>query len=390
MKKKILFIMILFIFMFIPYNKVEAKTLQDLYNELDVLEKKREAANNNQKLTESEINKLNSEIATINSNITITKNEIVQAEKDVKKSEEEISNKKEETNDYLLFLQLSNSGNTYLEYLFDAEDYTDFIYRYAVVSQMSEYNNNLINDLEKLIEELGEKKKDLSEKEKKLETQRNEFNSKLITLRANLKDIKAEGYDIDDDIEVLKRQINNYKNMGCSLNQDLSVCTKVPYADGWKYPLKSGCVTSEYTGFNERTDYSGGGDHHAIDLGCNPEGTPVYAAAAGVVRRIARYNCGGNAVYIYHIVNGKGYTSVYMHLLSYNVKENQHVTEDTVIGYVGGYSTSSAHGGYDNCTTGAHLHFGLASGDNFASFNVYSFNPRNLFKFPYGWGYFYR
>ena len=45
MKKKILFIMILFIFMFIPYNKVEAKTLQDLYNELDVLEKKREAAN---------------------------------------------------------------------------------------------------------------------------------------------------------------------------------------------------------------------------------------------------------------------------------------------------------------------------------------------------------
>ena len=291
--------------MFIPYNKVEAKTLQDLYNELDVLEKKREAANNNQKLTESEINKLNSEIATINSNITITKNEIVQAEKDVKKSEEEISNKKEETNDYLLFLQLSNSGNTYLEYLFDAEDYTDFIYRYAVVSQMSEYNNNLINDLEKLIEELGEKKKNLSAKEKKLEMQRNEFNSKLITLRSNLKDIKAEGYDIDDDIKVLKRQINNYKNMGCSLNQDLSVCTKVPYADGWKYPLKSGCVTSEYTGFNERTDYSGGGDHHAIDLGCNPEGTPVYAAAAGVVRRIARYNCGGNAVYIYHIVNGK-------------------------------------------------------------------------------------
>ena len=255
---------------------------------------------------------------------------------------------------------------------------------------MSEYNNNLINDLEKLIEELGEKKKDLSEKEKKLETQRNEFNSKLITLRANLKDIKAEGYDIDDDIEVLKRQINNYKNMGCSLNQDFSDCTKVPYADGWKYPLKSGCVTSEYTGFNERTDYSGGGDHHAIDLGCNPEGTPVYAAAAGVVRRIARYNCGGNAVYIYHIVNGKGYTSVYMHLLSYTVKENQYVTDNTVIGYVGGYSTSIEHGGYDKCTTGAHLHFGLASGDSFASFNVYSFNPRNLFKFPYGWGYFYR
>ena len=175
MKKKILFIMILFIFMFIPYNKVEAKTLQDLYDELASLKAKKNAADEGKKLSESELAKLNSDIATITKNITNTQNEIKDAENEVKKSEEEISNKKEETNDYLLFLQLSNSGNTYLEYLFDADDYTDFIYRYAVVSQMSEYNNNLINDLEKLIKELDEKKVNLSDKQKKLEQQRKEY-----------------------------------------------------------------------------------------------------------------------------------------------------------------------------------------------------------------------
>ena len=34
----------------------------------------------------------------------------------------------------------------------------------------------------------------------------------------------------------------------------------------------------------------------------------------------------------------------------------------TVIGTVGGYTTSTAYGGYDSCTTGPHLHFGVAEG----------------------------
>lgn len=388
MKKVLLFTILSLLF--IPFCNVEAKTLQDLYNELDTLEKKRDAASSNQKLTESEITRLNNEITTINNNIEKTKAEIVEATDNIVKSENEIEAKRKETNEFLKFLQTSTGENVYLEYIFDSDSYTDLIYRYAIVSQLSEYNNNLISDLKTLISDLETKKKDLSEKEKKLESQRVEFNSKITTLRVNLASIKEEGVDIDDDIASLKRKITNYKNMGCTLNQDIDSCTSVPYADGWRYPLSTGCVTSEYTGYANRTDWSGGGTHHAIDLGCNPEGTPVYAAAAGVVRRIAFYNCGGNAVYIYHYVNGKPYTSVYMHLLSYTVKENQKVTEDTVIGYVGGGSTSITNGGYDRCTTGAHLHFGLASGDSSDYFNTYSFNPRNLFRFPYGWGYFYR
>ena len=98
MKKKFLFIMILFIFMFIPYNKVEAKTLQDLYDELASLKSKKNAADEGKKLSESELAKLNSDIATITKNITNTQNEIKDAENEVKKSEEEIINKKEETN----------------------------------------------------------------------------------------------------------------------------------------------------------------------------------------------------------------------------------------------------------------------------------------------------
>ena len=92
-------------------------------------------------------------------------------------------------------------------------------------------------------------------------------------------------------------------------------------------------------------------------------------------------------VFIYHTVNGVNYTSVYMHLLSINVSDKQVVDENTVIGRVGGGSTAS----YDRCTSGAHLHFGLASGHVSVGFNAYAFNPRNIFTFPQMYaGYFSR
>ena len=389
MKRKLIFV-ILMIMMFIPTCSVEAKTLQDLYNELADLESKYNNAQNNKKLTQSEINKLNAEITQVNNNIEKTKSEITQAEEEILESEENIEEKKKESNEFLKFLQVSTGENAYLEYLFDAEDYTDFIYRYAIVTQMSEHNNNLISELETLINDLETKKVDLAEKQKKLEQQRKEFNTKLNTLRANLSKATEEGASVEEEIAGIKKEISYYKSLGCSMNQDVTNCVNVSYAKGWRYPLAYGCVTSEYTGTANRTDWTGGGQHHAIDLSCMPEGSPVYAAADGTVAQIARYNCGGNAVYIYHNVNGVAYTTVYMHLLTVNVKVGQAVTTNTVIAKMGGGSTALQNGGYDECTSGAHLHFGIATGHHASGFNSYSINPRNIFTFPYGWGYFYR
>lgn len=38
------------------------------------------------------------------------------------------------------------------------------------------------------------------------------------------------------------------------------------------------------------------------------------------------------------------------------------VTVNDVIALSGGYSTAKKNGGYDTCTTGAHLHFGVSVG----------------------------
>ncbi len=397
LNKKIKILVFLLLMMMFSSN-IKAITLQDYYNQLADLQVKYNTNKNNKNLTENEINKLNNEISSISNTIEVTRKDIKKAEEDIEQSKSDIESKKTETDGLIQFLQVSNGGNLYLEYLFDAENYTEFIYRYEVVKQLTNYNSDLIDELEQLIITLQQKEKELAEKNKKLESDRQELKQKVNTLTYNLANFKAEGVDIEEDIKNLKEIIKTYEDMGCSRYQDVNTCGKGGgiNAYGWKYPLVKGCVTSEYTGFNIRTDYSGGGGHHAIDLDCVGEGTNVYAAANGVVARIAFYSCGGNAVYITHNVNGKKYTSVYMHLLSIanGITVGKVVTDQTVIGYVGGYSTSSAHGGYDTCTTGAHLHFGIAEGHKAFDFNSYSINPRELFSFPSlvysGGGYFYR
>ena len=399
MKKIVVFA---FLLLLIAPNCVSAKTLNDLYNELAKLQTEYNTNKNNKNLTEAQITQINNDIGKLNVSITNIRAEIKQTEKDIESSKVQIADKKVETDGLIQFLQISNGGNIYLEYLFDAENYTDFIYRYEVVKQLSNYNNDLIGELEDLIIELNEKEKKLEVQNVELEKERSQLGTKLTTLKMNLSSYQTEGADIEDDIKKLKEDIKSYEDRGCAKDQDLNSCTAMVNAKGWKYPLAKGCVTSEYTGDKPRPD-ANGGNHTGIDLGCAYEGTPVYAAADGIVARvIERAKCGGNMIYIKHIVNGKEYTTSYFHLLKFangiNAKtRNMPVTTNTIIGYVGGYSTSKKYGGaagYDGCSFGAHLHFGIAEGNQTSSnyyFDIYSINPREIFSFPkIGGGYFYR
>lgn len=386
--KRYNFLVIIFSLLFVPVFG-DAETLQSMYNQLSELQRQQANVNNGKALTNNQIASLKSEINTINNKISQTENEIKESENSIIESEKKIEQKKEETNQMLMYLQITNDENMYLQYIFEAESYTDFIYRYSVVTQMSDYNSNLINELNNLISELEEKKKQLSVKQGELSSQKQELGTKLTTLNANLKELTTEGTSIQDDINSLKKDISKYEKMGCSKSEQISSCiirnqksSGIVSATGWNLPVSGARVTSQFT-LGYRTDCIGCGSdvHRGIDLGVG-EGTPVYAAANGTVAYVvtsgSSLSCGGIKVYIYHVVNGGLYTTTYMHLLSANVSVGAQVTPNTIIGYSGGGSTASRNGGYDRCTTGAHLHFGVATGNSVANFNSNVFNPRQL------------
>jgi murein DD-endopeptidase MepM/ murein hydrolase activator NlpD len=83
--------------------------------------------------------------------------------------------------------------------------------------------------------------------------------------------------------------------------------------------------------------------HTGIDFGA-AEGTPIHAAADGVVASAGVQGGYGNATIIDH---GNSLATLYAHQSRMIVSTGQHVTRGQVIGYVG-------HTGY---ATGPHLHF---------------------------------
>lgn len=108
-------------------------------------------------------------------------------------------------------------------------------------------------------------------------------------------------------------------------------------------------------------------EHQGMDVAV-PEGTPVTAAADGVILSISScYGGGGNTVIMQHEKAGGGqYTTTYMHLQKFADKTKkiagtkEKIDKGTTIGYVGTTGCSDGttkHGAY-----GAHLHIELRDG----------------------------
>ena len=422
MKK--IFVVIIFSLCFIPFTMIHAQTLNGMYSELKKLQEEQAKVNNGKMLTEAEIKKLKDEIGKVESMISDTEKDISNTEEEITMTLSDIDTKKKETDQMLLYLQLKNANSHgMIEYIFQAKDYTDFIYRYSVVTQMSDYNNGLVLELNDLVNKLNVQKKELASKKETLANQRQEQSNKMSTLNANIKTLTEEGTSIEDDIKSVKLDISKYEKMGCSKTEDTEACVlriaeekrrkeeaqrraqeeaqrransnsgggsnaTVVSSSGWHLPVSSAIVTSQFQVVRTDCYNCGGSSHRGIDLGVG-EGTPVYAAASGSVAYVvssgSSLSCGGIKVYLYHVVNGQLYTTVYMHLLSANVSYGQEVTPNTIIGYSGGRSTATRYGGYDACTTGAHLHFGVASGNSVNKFNSNAFNPRNLSILTNAW-----
>lgn len=361
--KKIISILIIMISIFMPLSNVKARTLQDLYDELSALESSYNAAQKKANMTQAELNNVKASIYSIENEIKTAQNEITKAEADIIESQNKIAEKKEETNQMLLYLQLTSSqGNSMLDYVFEAEDYTEFIYRYAAVNQISDYNNKLLEELNTLINELNAKKADLSKKQKDLAVKKQDLQAKYLIVQAQYKEEHEDSMSVADQISEQKKLIRSYEKLGCKRNSNLNNCG-TPAVSGWTYPLNSFTQTSIYA------ESRGSVRHYAVDLGV-PEGREVKAVANGkvIVSRVywrsGKENvesCGGLVVQIQHTYNGSDYVSLYMHLLSANVSTGDVVTGGQVIGTSGGGAKSIAKW-KDDCTEGAHLHFAMAYG----------------------------
>ena len=365
MTKRLFVIIIIALISFSIPNVYAEKTLGDLKNELAALKKEKQDNINAKNRTQAEINSEAQKISNAYDEVTKAENDIEIAKVRITESNEKINSTKEETSKLLVFYEIMQNQNALLDYISGATTMTDLLMRAEAVSQILEYNQNKLKELEELIASNEQLQIDLKKKEEELAANIKSYEASMTSLKNDLSSINKLSLDIDTQIKAQNDLINYYVAIGCKDNQELSACVDVVNNSGWLKPTTKGYISSI---FGWRTFYLNGvlttDFHSGIDIAGVYGGQEIYATASGTVAAVLWHtSCGGNRVFLHVRVLGQDYTVEYAHMTDIYVKVGDKVTTNTVVGTVGGGgATIKRNGGWDTCSTGYHLHYNVSRG----------------------------
>ena len=390
MKKTIsAFLLILVTIFLVPINtNAAASTLSELRQEVEEFTADLDSKNNQIAANDAEVAEIQKNIADIESQISEIESETQVLEQEIEESNAEIEEKSEQSKSLFQYLQVSEGENAYLEYIFGATSVTDMVYRMAIVEQLTEYNDQIMDELTQLVEENEKRKEELATKNAELEKLTEELEAEQAKINAETAAIKDAMPSVEQQKKEAEKQIEYYESIGCSENENLTSCqiryernnqsssggsgnVVPPSVSGFYRPMESGYVTQEWMNAG----------HLGMDLSNTNKTIEIHPIATGVV--FAKYYDGYDALVlkIRHYVNGRYIYSTYAHLSAWYVNVGDIVNPSDVIGRMGntGYSF------------GAHLHLELTTCDwhagggcTWSTYQNSTINPRQYIGFPSG------
>jgi len=370
MKKRYLLLFIILSVILIP--NVHATTLREYEDLVTKYTNELNDANYGISQSKAELEAIQKKIADYEKQMKEAEEEILRLEEEIQKNNEEIREKKKESKSLIEYYQISNGENIYLEYAFGASDITDMIYRLSIVEQLTEYNDKVMKELKRLIEENKKKQKDLEAKKVELAELTKKMRAEAEKVKGDISSMAAMLPDIKNQLSNYQNRVNYYRKIGCEPDDVIGVdCDKGNNAFGFVKPVTGYYWISTYYYWN---GYSG---HKGIDYaqGC---GNPVRAVANGRVYYVGSNKdiYGAKMILMVHNYNGRKIFSQYTHLSGYAVSEGQDVSAGQVIGYVGTTGWS----------TGCHLHLEMSvdvgwdydrPGNYYSSYVSHIVNPFN-------------
>lgn len=333
---------------------------------------------------QSQIDELDSKIGDLNSKIEEAQNQLQQKQEDYEKN-------KKLAEERLVVMQ-EEGDTSYLDFILKSSSLTDMISNFYLSSEVANADIELINkidnekkEVEKAKTELEDSKRDLdtSKAEKQgvstqLQAAKNEKSAQVAKLSDDQKQIEEELDELQEANKQIQKEINanvakyqaqiaalNKKNNSSSKNNSSNNSGNSGNSGNYNgggsgvlaSPVASGSITAGMY-------YPSGSYHGAIDYGV-PAGTPVYAAADGVVIKTANLTTSyGTYVVIQH---ANGLQTWYAHGTSGSicVSEGQTVSRGQQI-------MKSGNSGH---STGAHLHFEVRVAPY--NYNTCRVNPTN-------------
>lgn len=355
-----------------------AESIDSLQKQLNELEDKNKEYEEKLKKTQDDINKkeeyidtlvekidlLGEKIGLTNESIEELNGNIDEKQKEIDLANDDIDDRINLLCERLRIVYMAGSASD-LEIILGAKDFSDFIDKTELVKRLSDYDKNLIDELNQNLEKIAdqklaleEDKQELEQQQKSLEDDLDDLNTLLEENKETLDELYKASGDTEDAIkqaELESQEINDkitqyYKELAqsSSLTSDSISVSKSGYT--WPCP---GNYTLTSLWNEDRTTYN----HGAIDIGAD-YGTQIVAAYEGTVVDVyngcshnwgksASCGCGGGYGNYVMIDHGNGKMTIYGHLTRAVVDIGDKVKIGQTIGYVGSTGNS----------TGPHLHF---------------------------------
>ena len=366
-------------------NEQKNKQTQ-LNNQINNAEEKKKEVEQEKSETLKEVESLNSQIDGYESQIDELDSQIATANAQIKESEEKIKqNEAEQAKQEELLKQrlvyVYESGETsYLDFLLSSDNLMDFISNYFLVSEVTQMDKGLLDNLAKQKQEIEDSKKQIEESKQtlttakaskesvssQLKTAKSEKDSKVANLsdqekelQKQIEELKKHEEIVSGQIKALKdeydRQIQNANKNNTSTNTGNASSS---YGFGW--PVKNPKIR---TGYGVAGRMWSSGYHTGVDFVAS-DNTPVYSIGNGIVVDTGYNAAYGNFVEIYH---GSNIYSFYAHATNVIVSSKQQVTKGQQI----------MNSGHTGNVTGPHLHFEIRTpGQKYANHvNPMSFLP---------------
>ena len=251
---------------------------------------------------------------------------------------------------------------TYLEVLLSSKSLTEFISSYFLMRQLVEYDNKLIEQVEREKNDLEYTKAKLEKEQKEVKTIKAKKEQTTIILNNKKTLQKAHVNKLSEEEKKLQKEIIEYKKEVYRIQSLISQVLGEPnlqiqYTGGdmiWPVAKEGTAITSYY----EQREHPITGIihyHSGIDIGNAYFGTPVVAALDGYVSYAGWLGGYGNCVIINH---GNGVSTLYGHGQAILTTLHKEVKQGELIMEVGSTGNS----------TGPHLHFEIR-------INGYTVNP---------------
>lgn len=338
------------------------------------------------------IEKVDKKIEKMSDTIEGLKKQIEKSRKELAKIQEECSNLQEKQKEQYEIMKkrikymYENGNDGYVDVIFSAASFGDFLNRSEYVEKISEYDA-------KVFEEYAQRMTEIEHSQSLMEAKVDEICSlqdEAVADQNSLKKLKSSKKDevkklnsaihvTDKRVQTFNAQVAKQEQIVESLllkkqqeiarqeaakkaqqsskaatgsNTNTSGADPATGNDSYaantgelRWPLKvSGRISSK---FGSRTSPTEGAStyHKGVDIAVS-SGTPIVASGAGTVVTATYSSSAGNYIMIYH---GNSLYTVYMHCSKLSVKVGDTVQQGDVIGNVGSTGIS----------TGPHLHFGV-------------------------------